>query len=330
MSELKPSMKWAANYKSEKMPNKNKPSKSKAPRTIKTPEYKSFRLSKKIKPVNKKPLPGIVRLCKISFAPFKKDKKLFLGIIFFYFLFMTLLASGITSARNFVTVKDNLEQVLGGGIHSAGSIATLFTYALGSSGGSSSASSNYQVFISLLFSLAIIWSIRQVLAGDRIKIKQAFYQGMYPLVPFILVLFVIALQLIPALIGNFLLSTVLSNGLAVTFMEKSLWWLLFIMLSILSLYMLISSIFALYISTLPNMTPIVALRSARKLVLHRRLSVALRMLGLPVVILILYGLIMIPMIFILPILVIPLFILLNSFSLFFINSYLYNLYKELL
>lgn len=309
---------------------KAKKNKEKAPRTLKTPEYKSFRLSKKIKPVNKKPLPGILRLTKKALVPLKKDKKLFIVIILIYFVFSLLFSSGITSARNFVTLKDSLQHILGGSFHSVGSTATLFTYALSSSGASSEIAANYQVFLSVIVSLAVIWSIRQVLAGEKIRTRQSFYQGMYPLVPFMLVLFVIALQLIPALIGNFFLSTVLSNGLAVTFMEKSLWWILFLLLAMLSLYMLVSSIFALYISTLPDMTPMVALRSARELVIHRRLSVVFRMLGLPIVLIILYAIILVPLIFILPILVVPMFLLLNSFSLFYINSYLYGLYKELL
>jgi hypothetical protein len=144
------------------------------------------------------------------------------------------------------------------------------------------------------------------------------------------VLFVIGLQALPALLGNLLLSVVLSGGLAITILEKSFFWLLFILLTLLSLYMLVSSLFALYISTLPDMAPMKALRSARGLVLHRRLSVGLRLIGLPIVVMIGYGIILVPLIFILPFAVVPMFLLLNSFCLFFVNAYLYNLYRALL
>ena len=89
---------------------------------------------------------------------------------------------------------------------------------------------------------------------------------MYPLIPFILVLLVCCLQLLPLIIGSSLYSLVVSNGIAVQPIEKFVWALLFASLALLSLYMITSSLFALYISTLPDMTPMKALRSARELV----------------------------------------------------------------
>ncbi len=301
----------------------------KAPRKRKAPTYKSFRLSKKIKHPSQKPLPGIIRLCKYAFVPLKKNKWLFIGIILIHFVLTIIFSSGITNSLDFVDLKNNIEQTFGGDISKIGSAVALFSYAVSSSG-SSSASANYQIFASLLVILAIIWSIRQTLAGEKILIRQAFYQGIYPLVPFLTILVIIAIQLIPAFIGNLLLSTVLANGLAISVMEKAFWWIFFILLLTLSLYMVLSSIFGLYISTLPDMTPIKALRSARGLVLHRRVQVSLRLIGLPVIMLFFYGVVMVPLIFILPVAVVPAFLLLNSFNLFFANSYLYSLYRELI
>ncbi|HEX5455747.1 MAG TPA: hypothetical protein VFW77_00070 [Candidatus Saccharimonadales bacterium] len=301
----------------------------KKPRVRKQPQYKSFRLSKKIKPSAKKPLPGIIRLCKIALRPLKQDKKLFFGIMAIYFLLVVVFVSGIGSLTSFVQVKQNLEQALGGNINNISSGLVLFSYALGSGAGSGS-TTNYQTFIFLIISLVFIWSIRQVLAGERIGVKQAFYQGIYPLVPFLLIMFVIGLQIIPLIIGGFILATVVGNGLAVNGLEQSIFWIIFILLALLSFYMILSSLFALYISTLPDMTPMKALRSARSLVLHRRLPITLRLLGLPIALTLLYALILLPLIFIIPVLVVPVFLLLNSFGLFFIHSYLYNLYRCLL
>lgn len=93
--------------------------------------------------------------------------------------------------------------------------------------------------------------------------RDSYYKGMYPLVPFMLVLLVIGLQLIPLVFGNLIYSSVLQNGLAITVIEKVIWLFLFLMLALLSGYMMISSLFSLYIVTLPDMTPLRALRSAR-------------------------------------------------------------------
>lgn len=323
---------WAISYKIvffKAMANKKTPKKSETPRKRKAPTYKSFRLSKKIKYPSQKPLPGIIRLCRYSFIPLRKNKWLFIGIILIHFALTLIFKSGLTSSMDFVNLKDNIEQTFGGDISKVGSAVALFSYAVSSSGGDA-VSANYEIFASLIVILAIIWSIRQTLAGEMIYIRQAFYQGVYPLVPFMVILVVIAVQMIPSLIGNLLLSTVLANGLAISAMEKAFWWILFFLFLTLSLYMIISSIFGLYISTLPDMTPMRALRSARGLVLHRRVQVGLRLAGLPILLLIFYVIILVPLIFILPVAVIPAFLLLNSFNLFFVNSYLYSLYRELL
>jgi hypothetical protein len=168
------------------------------------------------------------------------------------------------------------------------------------------------------------------MAGEKIRIRDAFYRGMYPMVPFILILLVISLQLIPALVGSFLFGTVWEAGIAVTFIEKFMWVLVFLLLLALSLYMLCSSIFALYISTLPDMTPMRALRSARGLVRRRRISISLRIIALPLFLLLVSMLVVIPLILIASWSVEWAVLIIGGFSLIFTHSYLYMLYRSLL
>ncbi len=299
-----------------------------SPRVKKQKEYKSFRISKKIKHGSNKRLPGIIKLVKLSLKPLNKNKKLFYGLIFLQFVISIIFVIGIDSIQSFLAVKDDIQEAFEGVSGRYTQSIALLGYVIGL--GANNAGSNFQFFVTLIFSLAIIWSIRQVMAGEHVRLKQAFYEGMYPMVPFLIVLLVIGLQLIPLTVGNFLLSAVISGGLAVTFVEQFIWWVLFGLLALLSLYMVLSSIFALYIVTLPNMTPLKALRSARGLVPHRRIGVALRLLGLPALGILLYAAVLLPVILIVPVLVVPIFALIGSFGLFFIHSYIYNLYRELL
>jgi K+-sensing histidine kinase KdpD len=158
----------------------------------------------------------------------------------------------------------------------------------------------------------------------------AFYRGMYPLIPFILVLIVMGLQLIPALIGNFLFTTVINGGLAVGFIEQAMWTLFFILTILLSLYMISSSSIALYIVTLPEMTPMIALRQARELVRYRRFSVLLRALALILVIFFLLFVIVLPVIFIAPSLAEWIFFLITVLAIPLVHGYMFSLYRELL
>jgi hypothetical protein len=184
--------------------------------------------------------------------------------------------------------------------------------------------------LALITSLAVIWALRQTLLGKKNRVRDAYYRGMYPLVPFLLVLLVIALQLLPLLIGSTIYSIVLSNGIAVHAWEKIAWSGLFAGLTVITLYLISSSIFALYAVTIPDTTPMNALRSARQLVQGRRWVVIRKLLALPVLLLIAAAIIMLPIILVVTPLAPWIFFLLTMLSLTVMHTYLYLLYRELL
>lgn len=303
----------------------------KRPRRIKQPTYKPFRLSKKIKPPAQTKLPSAFRLMRSALGLLKRHWKLFLGITLVYGFLTIILVRGFGGSLNLSDLKTTLKDGFGGQYGSLATGATLFSYLLGSAGSSSSpAGGVYQSLLMIIVSLATIWALRQVLAKNKIRIRDTFYSGIYPLIPFVLVLLVVGLQLIPLSIGSWLYSTVINNGIAVTLLEKFIWIMLFFFLALLSLYMICSSLFALYIVTLPNMTPMKALRSARQLVLHRRFLVLRKILFMPLALLILGAIIMIPLIIFLTFAAEWIFFLLSMFVLTVVHAYMYTLYRELL
>jgi hypothetical protein len=182
----------------------------------------------------------------------------------------------------------------------------------------------------VIISLATIWGLRQVSAGNKPRIRDAFYKGLYPIVPLILVLLVIGLQLIPMAVAGWLYSAVIVGGVAGTLIEKILWILLVILAILLSLYMISSSLFALYIVTLPDMEPMQALRSARQLAVHRRWTILRKIVFLPFILFVIAALIMLPTIILLPFIAEWIFLVLSLFGWIVTLCYIYNLYKELL
>ena len=299
-------------------------------RKLSTPAHKSFRLSKAVRN-NRPPLPGALRLSRLTFGHVRANKKLFLGIIAVHVILSVIFVRGFALSSEFVDLKQNVDELLGGSVNQIGASLALFGYlAATASSEASEVAGAYRVFLTLIASLAVIWAARQVLAGEKPIIREAFYKGMYPLIPFIFVLFVVGLQLLPALVGNLAYGLIVNGGIAVTSAEKLVVLSMFLLLVLLSLYMVISSIFALYIITLPDMTPIKALRSARGLVLHRRWSVALRLAALPLMLLVLALIIIVPLIIFAPIAAEPVFFLASSLGLLFTHLYLYNLYRALL
>lgn len=276
-------------------------------------------------------LPNVWQLTRAAALILWRYRRLFIGITLIYGLLNLVLVQGLASGTNVSNLKSELNQVFTGHFGSLASSLSVFVVLVGGAGnGSSQTAGAYQLFLGLITSLAVIWALRQVLAGATIRIRDTYYRGMYPLIPFILVLVVVGLQLLPLLIGSLLYGIVNSNGIAVHFVEKLIWILIYAGLALWSLYMLSSSLLALYIVTLPDMTPRRALRSARDLVNHRRWTVLRKILCLPLILLVVAALIMVPIIIWLTALAQWVFFLLTMFALVAVHAYMYTLYRELL
>ncbi len=329
--------------KIKKTPPKKKPSQSKksanskklrvnadGKRLREVPKHKSFRVSKKTVR-SSKALPKVRDLIKSPVKMVLGNKKIFFGLTAVYALLSFVFIKGLGSTFDLVDTKNQLQDYFGSDVKDFETSYVLFDHLLKSFNGSlSEIAGTYQLFFSIILILAVVWICRKLFAGEKPKVKEAFYKGMYPIVPFILVILVITLQFIPLTIGNFLLSTVLTNGLTVTFIEKAIWFLIFVLLSTLSLYMVTSSIFALCIVTLQDLTPMQALRSARELVLHRRLGIFGRLIVLVILGMILLAIVFMPLVLIAPLLAEPLFLVASSFGLIFSTVYVYNFYRQLL
>ncbi len=312
-------------------PKSKSPKSKSSPRVRPTPTHRSFRLSnKRLK--QHQPIAGVARLFKDAISVVGHNKKLFFGIAALNAVLALLFIQGLGSSFNIADFKQQIQEELSSeDVNQFGVAVTLFGYLVGTASSSANqVGGAYQIILTVITSLAVIWAVRQIKSGERPSFRDSFYKGMYPLIPFMLILLVIGLQLIPILIGNIIFNTVLQNGLAVTILEQIVWFLLFLLLGLLSFYMIISSFFSLYIVTLPDMTPVKALRSARELVLHRRFSITLKVLALPVVLSLISALIFIPMIIIFAPAVQILFLLTSAFSLVFIHIYMYLLYRSLI
>ena len=140
------------------------------------------------------PLPGSFRLVGRVFGIFKSHWKPLGGIVLVYLILNIIFASGISNLSTSLNeIKANLETGTNGRFLDAlGGFGTL----VGSSGTSSSdVASVLQFVLIVIESLVIIWALRQLLAGKKIGVKQAYYQSMTPLIPFLLVIAVIFIRL---------------------------------------------------------------------------------------------------------------------------------------
>lgn len=275
-------------------------------------------------------LPSVWTLARISYRVFRAHWRILFGVTAVYGALNVVLAQGIGST-DVTGLKADLATAFGGNFSSLGSSLSIFAVLLGSAGNTTSQTAGaYQVILAVIASLAVIWALRQLSAGNRIRIRDAYYAGMYPLVPFIIILTVMALQLVPLAVGSSVYNLIVGNGIAVHVAEQIFWLVVFCILSLTSLYMISASIFALYIVTLPDMAPMQALRSARELVRHRRWTVLRKILFLPLLLMVVAAGVMLPIIIWLTPLAQYVFFVLTMLSLAATHTYMYSLYRELL
>lgn len=277
------------------------------------------------------PLPKAHVLLVQSLRLLWQHKKLFGGLAAVYGVLNLLLVRGLAGSADVSTIKELLSGNVPTFVTQLQSSVATFMYILGTAGSATTEiASLYQSILLLLCGLAIIWALRQVLAGHSVTIKASFYQGMYPLVPYLLVCLLVGVQLLPLVAAGFLYGTVISGGIAVHLWEQVFWLILSAMLALWSLRMLTASLFATYIVTLPDMTPMKAYRSARRLVYGRRLLIWRKLLFLPVVFLLFAALVEVPVIMFVTPLAAWAFFVLSVLVLPAAHSYLYNLYREML
>lgn len=293
--------------------------------------YRPWTWRRHVPAPSRTPLPKARQLVSHAAVQLWRDRKLFGGITLIYGILNLLLVRGLSATSDLGSFKDIVSSIFKGAVGQVETAVTSFVYLISTSGGGSTPTSGtYQGLLLILASLAFIWALRQTSSQRKPRIRDSFYDGMYPLVPFLVVLFNIGLQLIPLAVSTYVYSVLVTNGIVVDAGEKLLavlvcaipvWW---------SMRMITASAFALYIVTLPDMTPLKALRSAKQLVYKRRLLIWRKFIMLPIVLLLVAVLIEIPLIFWLTPLAEWAFFIYSMIALAFVHSYMYNLYRSML
>jgi hypothetical protein len=302
----------------------------KAPRRLKQREYKRFRFSRRIK----HPAPALRPARKIFWDSLKllwSGRRGFSWMFIIYGILSLIFVHGVGSTSQLAQTKELLASTSGdSAINQLGSGVSLFGDLIGTSI-TSSGGAGYQTALLLVMSLTLIWALRTAHTGkERLRAKLAFYKGMTATVPFILVMIVICLELIPFLASTQLYSVVRANGLATTVLEQFLWGFMVFILTLWSFYMISSTIFALYIVTLPEATPVKAMRAARSLVRYRRWTVLRKVLYLPIILTIIFGAVMLPILLWATHIADWTFFVLGLGIIFVVHAYYYTLYRELL
>lgn len=294
------------------------------------------------KQLPKRKLPGYIAFTKQALGLLSRDKGLFVRL-FLLTSFIALLLFGVTQQEQYSTAADTIkkfsEEAAGKGIGAEVQFGVLLATA--ATGGLNTTLSEtqkvYLIFFYLLVSLATIWLLRHRMAETAVTVRDGLYNAGGPIVTTILLSFVGIFQLLPMALGVIIYSAATTSGLLQGWFELALFATGALALSVLSLYWVSSTLFAIIIATNPGTYPMPALKAARSIVAGQRLTIVTRLVWLVFLLVVLWAVVLVPAVLLdswvsqqfLPIVVLSVQAL-TSFSIIFAVTYIYLLYRKMI
>ncbi len=302
--------------------------------------HRAFKLTRpRMVRITRGDVAAIWRLQTESWRFLRRHWRVLLGIGLLYAVISYVLVGGV-SQINFVALKSAATEAIAGDLGAVGTAFSMFGAAL--TGNLASVPSDVQQFLAgaltLIFWLAVIWAIRMFMADKEVGIRDALYNSGGPVIPTLVVVVIAVVQLLPAALGIFVYATAISGGwLADGGVESMVFAGVAILLTLLSLYFLVSSLMAMVIVALPGTYPWEALVAARGLVMNRRWATVLRIVALALHVLLLWAVVLIPVFLLdgwlrfdwLPLVPITVQALIGL-TLLYTSIYMYRLYRSLL
>ena len=274
---------------------------------------------------------SVFGLIKESALILNANSKTFIKILLIYAVVYIVLVLGFSSPGTVSNISSNPKSGINTELSKLSSSFTSLGLLLNSSSSNSTnpSASVYGLILFIILSLVLIWTIKEINKGNKVKAKEAYYKSMTPFIPFVIVLVIMAIQLIPISIAFVLYNYVIVGGVAVGFIEHLIWAIAIVLLAVVSFYFITSSVFALLMTSLEGLTPMDSLRRAKKLVKGQRLILSMKLIFLFLFISIVISLIMILDIIALPAIAPWLLQVLLLVAIVFAYLYIFSLYKEL-
>jgi hypothetical protein len=307
--------------------------------------HRSFRRTRRRDYARSLKLPGYWSFTAHVHKTIWKNRKIFLLLTLTYAVFTAFMV-GIASQDTYTTLTDTLRStgtdVFSGNLGELGKAGLLFVTA--ATGGLSQTLTEvqqvYAGLLAILTWLTTVWLLRNLLAGNKVKLRDGLYNASAPLLSTVVVALVLIIQLLPLAIALIGYSAAVSSGLLAGGVEAMLFWIVAGLLGLMSLYFITSTFIALVIVTLPGMYPFRALKTAGDLVVGRRVRILLRIVWMALTVAVAWIVILIPIILfdtwikglwpaIQGVPIIPFVLLaITSLSIVWSASYIYLLYRK--
>jgi hypothetical protein len=307
--------------------------------------HRTLKLSRRRDYVRSLDLPGYIAFTHSVNKTVWLHRKALIGLAVIHLVLFTLLV-GLGSQEAYTSLSDTLKEsssgLLAGDVAQLAEVTAVFASiaTVGITESPTEAQQVYIILLGLLVWLASVWLLRNRMAGHKVSLRDSLYNAGAPIVPLFLTGLVLLVQMIPVLLAVIAYSAATSSGLIEGGVEAMLFWIAASLLTLISIFWATGTLFAMVIVTLPSIYPMKALRSAGDLVLGRRFRIILRWSWMFLVIAISWAIVLVPMVLLVSFIesiwpafgnapVIPITLaILGTFSLIWVSSYVYLLYRK--
>ncbi|HCH34212.1 MAG: hypothetical protein UY35_C0005G0048 [Candidatus Saccharibacteria bacterium GW2011_GWC2_48_9] len=195
-------------------------------------------------------------------------------------------------------------------------------------------------FFSLYIWLTVVWLLRNIVSGKKVKLRDGLYSAGSPILSTFLLFMVLIIQLVPMAIVIIIAQAGWQSGFIQEGVVSMAAGLGLALVVVASLYWVVSTFFALVIVTLPGMYPFRALAIAGDLVIGRRLRLLYRVIWLLLTVVSTWVVVMIPTIVLDGLLksrfdqiawvpIVPaMLLLMTTITVIWCASYIYMLYRK--
>lgn len=328
---------------------KTEPKSATKPESEKRFKHKSFRRSYREDYNRPFEAPGLLAHAVASFKMVFRNWKLFLPLILLVAI-LNIALVGLMNEDTFVafqkSVDETTEGVKSGEVGTFAKSGLLLVSTITTGGLATSSSEASQIFsflLALITWLVVIYLLRHLLTSKKpIKLRDALYNALSPLLSTIVVAAVIFVEAIPIMIVIITYAAAVNTDFLSTPFYALIYVIFAALLILLSAYLISSSLIALIAVSAPGLYPFKAIKSASSLLAGRRIKFIIRVLYLILVIGVLWAVIMTPLIAIdlglknslewlkgFPFVSIEL-LLMTCFTEVYATTYLYLFYRRLL
>lgn len=279
----------------------------------------------------KKPIIPTRKLFSQTIKQIWRHKRIFVSMFILTIVLNVVFVKGFSAVLDLPVLKDELQQTAK--LNNLQLSSTLVGIVAGSgSSGSTEQASVYQSLFMFSFCLAYIWLFRSITDSPtkKLNLRLIFYNCMTPIVQFLALIIIAGVQLIPLIAGLSVFTTVQVNGLAVTAVETTAWGILALAATLLSFYLIVPTTLALFIVTVPDMTPMRAYKKAKQIVKGGRLKILQRIVTLIFLLILLVGAMLMLIVVTIPVLAEWLMVVLSALAMPIIIGAGFRLYRSLL